>query len=134
MAYGDQGNALNDYDCGNSTLWSNPMSACCQVPVIFGTEPSATLTPTPTSSSRASVCPPGFSNPVTSAAGTTFCYAVAAGVNGAGVTWHQALAICQAKGAQLGSLAAIRDSAQKTAVITNRCAGLISITTPATNW
>jgi len=133
-AYADIGNQLNDYPCGNPTLWSNPMSACCQAPVIFGADPSPSLTPTPTSSPRASVCPPGFSNPVTSSSGIIFCYAVAAGANGAGLTWAQALASCQAKGAQLGSLATIRDSAQKTAVITNRCAGLVPVTNPDTYW
>jgi hypothetical protein len=75
------------------------------------------------------VCPPGFSNPVTSAAGTVFCYSLAAGFNGAGLTWDQALASCKSKSAPLGSLAAIRDPAQQAAVIANRCSGLISSST-----
>jgi len=133
-AFGARGNKMNDVRCDTPTFQSIPLSACCQVPAIPNATPTPSVSPTPTSSPRSSVCPLGFSNPVVSAAGTTFCYAVAAGFNGAGLTWHQALASCESKGAELGSLAAIRDLAQQTAVITNRCSGLISATTPATYW
>jgi hypothetical protein len=133
-ALADSGNLLNDVSCGRSMLSNNPLSACCQAPILSDTTIATAFTPTPISSPRAVVCPEGFSNPAISAAGTIFCYAVAAGVNGAGLTWHQALVSCESKGAQLGSLAAIRDLAQKTAVLTNRCSGLILATNPSTYW
>lgn len=63
--------------------------------------------------------PPGFT-----AEQGGFCYAAFLN-GGAGVSWSAAQAQCVAAGGVKANLATIRDASQKSAVLDNRCAGLV---------
>jgi hypothetical protein len=128
---------LHDFACGSTVYSAEPFQACCHAPAFNSTfalphpvlpSPSVTptaapsLLPSPSVTPSDSRCPPGFSN-----ATSGYCYAAVAAP--AGLSWYEAQTACAAlgntSGAQLATLASIRDPAQRSVALNQRCAGLV---------